>query len=206
MSFPPALRVPGYAAGAGFVVVGFMARPGSALGGVAVAAFVGAALALRLYEQSALGIPTRRRTVVSASGTVLSAWLVGTGVLVVLGPSIQSALIALLLVGVPAALHMRARFGRSTQPPAPSVQLPVTVPSPVLGTLSTPELCLAWRRSYLALVDLPAGPGRGDLVAVRQSMLDELERRDTAGFHRWLDAGARAGGDPARYLVNGPGV
>jgi hypothetical protein len=75
----------------------------------------------------------------------------------------------------------------------------------VLGTLSTPELCLAWRRSYLTLVDLPAGSARCELVAMRQSMLDELERRDSAGFQRWLDDGARAGGDPGRYLAAGPG-
>ena len=51
------------------------------------------------------------------------------------------------------------------------------------------------RPSYRTLVDLPAGAARGELVAVRLSILDELERRDADGFRRWL----------ARYLATGPG-
>jgi len=31
--------------------------------------------------------------------------------------------------------------------------------------------------------------------------LDELERRDPAGFRRWINDGARAAGDPARYIT-----
>ncbi len=67
--------------------------------------------------------------------------------------------------------------------------------------LSTAELCLAWRRSYLALLDLPPGPGRCELVRLRGCLLDELERRDPAGLTRWLADGARAGSDPGRYLA-----
>jgi hypothetical protein len=66
--------------------------------------------------------------------------------------------------------------------------------------LSTRELCLAWRRSYLTLLDLPPGPARWEIARIRQCLLDELERRDRDGFTRWLDAGARASSDPGRYL------
>ena len=62
-----------------------------------------------------------------------------------------------------------------------------------------------WRPRYRTLVDLPAG-ATGELVAVGLSILDELERRDADGFRRWLAAGARPGGDPARYLATGPGA
>jgi len=31
-------------------------------------------------------------------------------------------------------------------------------------------------------------------------LLDELERRDRAGFQRWLSTGARAASDPSRYI------
>ena len=61
------------------------------------------------------------------------------------------------------------------------------------------------RPRYRTLVDLPAGAARGELVAVGLSILEELERRDADGFRRWLAAGARPGGDPARYLATGPG-
>ena len=129
--------------------------------------------------------------------------LLGPSVVLV-GASTVSALVALLLVGVPAALNLRRRFGPAL-PPAPAAGLTTVVASPVLGTLCTPELRLAWRRSYLTLVELPAGAARAQLVAVRQSILDTLTRRDGDGFRRWLAAGARAGGDPARYPATGPG-
>jgi hypothetical protein len=37
-------------------------------------------------------------------------------------------------------------------------------------------------------------------VQRRVAALDELERRDPAGFARWLAAGATAGSNPAQYL------
>ncbi len=132
-------------------------------------------------------------------------WLIGTGLVVLLGTSTASVLVALLLVGDPAAPHLRRRPDPA-QPPTPAIALAAVVASPVFGTLATPELCLAWRRSYLTLVDVPAGPAAAQLIALRQSTLDQLEQRDGEGFRRWLDAGARGGGDPARYLAAGPGA
>ena len=70
--------------------------------------------------------------------------------------------------------------------------------------MSTSELCAAWRRSYWALLDEPDGKCRCAIVHLRQTMLDELERRDADGFGRWLKAGARAGSDPGRYLTPDP--
>ena len=75
-------------------------------------------------------------------------------------------------------------------------------------------LCRAWHSSnddpLAAQHRTPGRPAcgsdRGELVAVRLSILDELERRDADGFRRWLAAGARPGGDPARYLATGPGA
>jgi hypothetical protein len=201
MSAPVVLRGLTHAIGVGLAVVGIIAQPAAVLGGVMVGVFVGGGMALKLSERPGVDVPTRRRAVIRAGGAALWAWLVGTGLLVVLGPSIPSALLALVLIGVPVAFHVRRK---RRLPPGP-VPPPAAGPAPVLGTLSTPELCLAWRRSYLTLVDLPAGAARSELVTVRQSMLDEFERRDTAGFHRWLDDGARASGDPGRYLATDTG-
>ena len=65
------------------------------------------------------------------------------------------------------------------------VDAAVQSPPPLIfEALSTPELCLAWRRSYLALLEVPAGPGRCEIVRMREGLLDELERRDRDGFTR----------------------
>ena len=74
--------------------------------------------------------------------------------------------------------------------------------------LSTAELCWGWRTSFTALERVSP---RNDLqrrlvlIAVRQRYLDEIARRDPAGFFRWLQAGARPAGDPSRYLRTPPG-
>jgi hypothetical protein len=71
-----------------------------------------------------------------------------------------------------------------------------------LGDLTTQALCATWQRSYFAMLDAPACPGRYATVRLRERLLDELERRDPAGFARWLQTGARAGSDPGRYLAS----
>jgi hypothetical protein len=180
-------------------VVGLVAQPAAALGGLMVGGFVGggmgaAAVRAAGRRQHALRDRGGRDRPVAVAhrhrpgGAAGHVHRVGAG---------RAA--ARRCPGRPAP-------AAKTRPLAPATGLTAVVASPVFGTLSTPELCLAWRRSFLALVELPAGPARGELVAVRQSILDELERRDAAAFRRWLDAGARAGGDPARYLATGSGA
>lgn len=69
------------------------------------------------------------------------------------------------------------------------------------ATMSTRQLCLAWRVTYAALQITADGDTRRRIVSARVALLDELERRDQQGFARWLQAGARAGGDPGRFLT-----
>ncbi len=40
------------------------------------------------------------------------------------------------------------------------------------------------------------------LIETRCALLDELTHRDPEGFTRWLDSGARAASDPARFLTS----
>jgi hypothetical protein len=63
-----------------------------------------------------------------------------------------------------------------------------------------------WRPGYRTPGRPACGSDRGELVAVRLWILDELERRDADSLRYWLAAGARPGGDPARYLATGPGA
>lgn len=62
------------------------------------------------------------------------------------------------------------------------------------------ELCLAWRRSFVTLRHASDARDRLGVVELRQRYLDELEQRHPFCFRRWLDSGARAAGDPSRYL------
>jgi hypothetical protein len=69
--------------------------------------------------------------------------------------------------------------------------------------LSIEELCGVWTETATTLAQ-DAGPRDRQAVAeVRRICLDEFERRNPAGFHRWLEAGAPA--NPSRYLLPIPG-
>lgn len=199
------LRVLGAVAGVALATVGLAAQPAVTVGGATLGVFAGGATALCLNNRPGIDLPARRRCAIGVGTTVVGLWLIATGLVVVLGTSTASVLVALLFIGIPAPLLLREGC-RPVQPATTPPTVSAQARPPVLAALSTPELCLAWRRSYLTLGELPAGAARGELVTLRQSMLDELERRDPAGFHRWLDAGARAGGDPGRYLASGPGA
>ncbi|HZX04515.1 hypothetical protein [Kribbella sp.] len=69
--------------------------------------------------------------------------------------------------------------------------------------LSIAELCGVWSDTATQLAH-GAGPRDRQAVAeVRRICLDEFERRNPTGFHRWLDAGAPA--NPSHYLLPVPG-
>ena len=68
--------------------------------------------------------------------------------------------------------------------------------------LSIEELCGVWSETATQLAQ-GAGPRDRQAVAeVRRICLDEFERRNPDGFHRWLDAGAPA--NPSTYLLPTP--
>lgn len=70
-----------------------------------------------------------------------------------------------------------------------------------LASMSTRQLCRAWRQSWLMLLDAGPDPTQRIRVAeTRRRYLDELERRDPAGFSRWLGSGAGAGGNPSKFI------
>jgi hypothetical protein len=66
--------------------------------------------------------------------------------------------------------------------------------------MDTQELVRDWRRSFVALEQATDPTTKVALVRVRQAFLDELERRNPTGLHEWLESGARAAGDPSRFL------
>ena len=66
--------------------------------------------------------------------------------------------------------------------------------------LSIDELCRAWRVSFLELKTAHGPNALENVTQLRRRYLDELCYRDPEGFHQWLDDGARAAGDPSRYI------
>ncbi|WP_219414502.1 hypothetical protein [Pseudonocardia nigra] len=83
-------------------------------------------------------------------------------------------------------------------PPAPAA--PVLPAGTAVAEMSTLDLCRAWRVSYLRLQHAAGATELDGTAQIRQRYLDELERRDLAGFRRWIDSGARAASDPARFI------
>lgn len=69
-----------------------------------------------------------------------------------------------------------------------------------VSELSTPDLVMGWRASFASLNKAHTTASMSRVVARRQQYLDELERRDPDGLHRWLNSGARAASDPTEYL------
>ena len=83
--------------------------------------------------------------------------------------------------------------GPAPTPAAPAVE--------DLSTLDDTALVLAWRRSFVQLEAARSELERLTVVARRQQLLDELERRCPEGVARWLPSGARAQGNPQPYLA-----
>ncbi|TDD27747.1 hypothetical protein E1218_09510 [Kribbella turkmenica] len=85
-------------------------------------------------------------------------------------------------------------------PPTPEPVAP-KAPEPVdLTSLSDEDLCLAWRRSFTELQSCTTDEQRLLVIANRHAYLDELERRAPDAFSQWLDSGARAAGNPAKFF------
>lgn len=142
---------------------------------------------------------------IAAAALCLTFCLAVTGLVVVVGAA-TAVSTALLLLAVAAWAGWRstaAKAPRAAQAEVPPVRFLVVPPPLVAADLATDELCVAWRRSYLELLRAVDEPTRQRVVVQRQEYLDELERRDSLGFARWLDSGARAGSDPRRFLTSG---
>jgi hypothetical protein len=77
---------------------------------------------------------------------------------------------------------------------------PLTVPGTDVARLSNLELCHAWRHSYPALQRSHDHLERARLVAWRQILLDEIEKRDSEALRKWLNADAQPSNSPESFL------
>jgi hypothetical protein len=103
--------------------------------------------------------------------------------------------------------------GRSGRDRAPAAAAAPVAPLALAGWLdgsSSPVSLLPisglgseWSRTTAALACGLEPTARLAVVRRRQEVLDELERRDPAGFESWLVAGAATNSDPASFLRSG---
>jgi hypothetical protein len=195
-----------------------------------IAILIGPAVAMAVHStlpDSGLAL----RVGAAGSAATLAAGLIVAGLVVLLGAVAVPVVLTLLAAGgIWVYRHGsswldrvgRASTGRATmrirrpsrargtvvaaphsgQPTAPVVSL--GLPGLDIGTESMPGLCAAWQRTYWLLRDLPlSSPARLGVVQLRAELLEEFERRDPAGFRRWLHTEPRACSNPGRYLTAG---
>ena len=174
-----------------------------------VAAVLAATLALvTVSDDAATAERLRFAGLCSIAGAASSMSLLGLGS--VLGAT--CLLVALLVAAsspfvVERLVVRRLRMqdeARAAELPAEE-QVPDAQPRVPVTELSTTELVHAWRASFPSLLRAQTTASVNSRVARRQQYLDELERRDPVGLRRWLESGARAAGDPTRFLRGNDG-
>jgi hypothetical protein len=209
----------GLVCGGVLALAGGLALRGSGLVAVGVAGAVAAALAAGVARESP-GAGNRAAVAAArqAAGWAVGALLVVSGLAAVAGGEVTALLTG---AGVLAALAVVLRRRGRRRPAAPGVGSPAALnrsaPSsssawsvrpaggpaqglPPVGTLPTSALGREWLRTTTALAGRLQPATRESIVRRRQETLDELERRDPAGFARWMAGGPAAGSDPAQFV------
>jgi hypothetical protein len=184
-------------------VVGGLALPPSGLVAVGLAGVVAGALAGGVARESRQDHSSTVESAWKAAAATVGALLVLSGAAVIGG-----ALLSLLVAAAGAAAAVAVwsvRAGRT--PSARVIQVPpVTLPPgplPPVAGMSIGDLGREWVRTTEALAGRMDPRTRQAIVTRRQETLDELERRDPAGFARWLAGTPLPGSDPAGYLRHG---
>jgi hypothetical protein len=198
----------GLACAAVLAVVGGIALRGPGLVAVCVSGALAGCVAAGVAREAP---EPARRSVLEAAGqaaaVTIGALLVVSGTAVLAGGAL-----ALLLVGVGAAAWAALRWARdrreaAARPAPPSGLGPVPggwQSAPVVADASTAALGAEWRRTGAELERPLAPAARQALVARREQVLDELERRDPAGFARWLAAEPLGSVDPTGFVRGTP--
>jgi hypothetical protein len=140
--------------------------------------------------------------------TAVITGAVAVAIIAVIGVNGALAMLVLLLAGATSpwaldrlrkVLHRGRPAREATGLPAPLVE--AAVAEPRIETMSDLELCRAWRASFAALVAAVEPEAKSDVVRLRQSYLDELERRHPHAVGAWLASHPRPGGGPEKFLA-----
>ncbi|KGH47486.1 hypothetical protein IN07_07065 [Modestobacter caceresii] len=171
---------------------------------VALAAGVAACLGAGIARDAAVRDP--RQAAVDAAWR--SAVVTVAVLLVLSGCAVLAGGAMTVFVAATGVLVLLVRWGvrrvREDRRAAPALVLPLAADDGWVRALSVPALGREWVRTSAALAETREPVARQELVRRRQEALDELERRDPAGFARWLTAGATVDSDPAEYVSGDP--
>jgi hypothetical protein len=200
-------------------VAGGLALRGPEVIAVAISGVLAGCMAAGIAREAPGGSRHRStlETAASVGATTVGGLLLVAGVAVLAGGAVATltagAVIVVLLVAQLA--RRRGPAPRQAGTPVtrlPSADRPVPIDAsseparllPPFTTLTTAELGQEWLRTTAVLGGRLDDGVRQSLVARREEALDELERRDPAGFARWLAAGPTLTSDPAGYVAGGP--
>ncbi|CCG01568.1 hypothetical protein [Blastococcus saxobsidens] len=205
----------GLACAAVVAVVGGIALRGPGLVAVCVSGGLAGCIAAGVARETPG--PPRRSTVEAAgqaAAITIGALLVVSGTAVLAGGAMALLLAGALVAGWAAVrwFHDRqeatAAGSAAVTSPFPAVRPlpgpPWPSPAPAVAGLPTAALGEEWLRTGAALQGALAPAARQRIVTRRAQVLDELERRDPAGFARWLAAGPLHAGDPAGFVRSEP--
>ena len=201
-------------------VVGGLSLRGPELVAVGVAGVLAACMAAGIAREAP---PASRPHSTLEAAAFVGASTVGV-VLVIAGiAALAGGAVATLTVGGVVIVMLVTRLARrgpvipssaertsaprhpSAARPAPSAApAELASPLPPVAIVPTAELGGEWMRTSAILAGRLDAAARAALVARREETLDELERRDPAGFAQWLAAGPTLVSDPAGYVQGRP--
>jgi hypothetical protein len=153
------------------------------------------------------------------SGVVVPLCTAGFVTAVVLSAPVLAALLALAVIGTsprvvrsslrwcetpPTSATLLDGFGQAFAAAYPEFAVLPSPPPPATSTdlaaMPDEELCRQWRTSSAQVREAATSRQLSRVQQERQRYLDELERRNEAGFRAWLASGPLAGSDPWPYL------
>jgi hypothetical protein len=139
----------------------------------------------------------------------MSVWVgvvtVATTAVAVALPVLAITLVVVAGISSPRCLlHLRSKFAGVEQVEygrlRGHVDACAVASGPDVVALADAELCQAWVATFETLQSAPDWMALERVAMLRQSYLDELERRDPDALVAWLHSGACASSNPGRYL------